>query len=107
MRRRSRRTQWCHVGTGWDIIFATNAPATGLQRVPAAGGEPTVLTKPDPERGERDHLWPEFLPGGAAVLFTIVPATGGIDNAILGGFHQDASPERSNLPANGARNDCA
>ena len=63
------------------IIFATNAPATGLQRVPAAGGEPTVLTKPDRERGEADHLWPEFLPGGEAVLFTITPATGGIDTA--------------------------
>ena len=63
------------------IIFATNAPATGLQRVSAAGGEPTVLTKPDRERGEGDHLWPEFLPGGEAVLFTITPANGGIENA--------------------------
>ena len=63
------------------IIFATNAPATGLQRVAAAGGEPTVLTKPDRERGEADHLWPEFLPGGEAVLFTITPVTGGIETA--------------------------
>ena len=57
------------------------SPATGLQRVSAAGGEPTVLTKPDRERGEGDHVWPEFLPGGEAVLFTITPATGGIENA--------------------------
>ena len=56
------------------IIFATDSPATGLQRVSAAGGEPTVLTKPDRERGEGDHVWPEFLPGGEAVLFTITPA---------------------------------
>ena len=56
-----RGATWGPDGT---IIFATNAPATGLQRVSAAGGEPTVLTKPDRERGERDHLWPEFLPGG-------------------------------------------
>ena len=55
--------------------------ATGLQRVSSAGGEPMVLTKPDRERGENDHLWPEFLPGGGAVLFTIYPATGGPDNA--------------------------
>ena len=68
-------------GPDGTIIFATNAPATGLQRVPAAGGEPTVLTKADRERGEGDHLWPEFLPGGQAVLFTIFPTTGGIDNA--------------------------
>ena len=40
-----------------------------------------MLTKPDRERGEGDHLWPEFLPGGEAVLFTITPADGGIENA--------------------------
>ena len=40
-----------------------------------------MLTKPDRERGEGDHLWPEFLPGGEAVLFTITPANGGIENA--------------------------
>ena len=40
-----------------------------------------MLTKPDRGRGEGDHLWPEFLPGGEAVLFTIIPAGGGIENA--------------------------
>jgi len=58
------------------IVFATGAPATGLMRVSAAGGDPAVLTKPD---RDGDHLWPEFLPGGEAVLFTIVPATGAED----------------------------
>jgi eukaryotic-like serine/threonine-protein kinase len=72
-----RGATWGPSGT---IIFATDEPTTGLQRVSAAGGEPTVLTKPERERGERDHLWPEFLPGGEAVLFTITPATGGIEN---------------------------
>ena len=43
------------------------------------GGEPTVLTKPNRERGEGDHLWPQFLPGSQAVLFTITATTGGID----------------------------
>lgn len=28
-----------------------------------------------------DHLWPEFLPDGQAVLFTITATTGGLDNA--------------------------
>ena len=40
-----------------------------------------MLTKPDRERGEGYHVWPEFLPGGEAVLFTITPATGGTANA--------------------------
>ena len=47
----------------------------------SAGGQPTVLTKPDRGRAEGDHFWPEFLPGGEAVLFTIIPATGGIESA--------------------------
>ena len=40
-----------------------------------------MLTKPDRGRGEGDHLWPEFLPGGKAVLFTITPANGSLENA--------------------------
>jgi Tol biopolymer transport system component len=63
------------------IIFATSDSASGLQRVSADGGVPTVLTKPNRERGEGDHLWPEFLPNGGAVLFTITPAGGSIDDA--------------------------
>ena len=60
-------------GASWGpddtIIFAT-AGTSGLWRVPAGGGEPEELTAPDLEQG--DHLWPEILPGGEAVLFTIV-----------------------------------
>ena len=55
--------------------------ATGLQRVSAAGGPTTVLTRPDRAQGEADHLWPEMLPGGRAVLFTITALTGGLDAA--------------------------
>jgi hypothetical protein len=72
----SRGATW---GDDDSIIFATATPSTGLQRVSSAGGEPTVLTKPDRERGEHDHLWPQFLPGSKAVLFTITPTTGSID----------------------------
>ena len=63
------------------IIFATSNPATGLQRVSAAGGTPEVLTRPDHAHGEAGHLWPEILPGGNAVLFTITAQTGGLDAA--------------------------
>ena len=63
------------------IIFATSDPATGLQRVSAAGGTPEVLTRPDYAQGEANHLWPEILPGGRAVLFTIMSQTGGLETA--------------------------
>ena len=72
-----RGATWGPDGT---VIFATFEPGTGLQRVSNAGGEPTVLTRPDRKRGERDHWWPEFLPGGEAVLFTITSGGGGIEN---------------------------
>jgi serine/threonine-protein kinase len=69
-----------------DVIFATITRATGLQRVSAAGGAPEVLTRPDYAQGEADHLWPEMLPGGRAVLFTITAATGGLDAAQVAVF---------------------
>jgi WD40-like Beta Propeller Repeat len=62
-------------GAAWTtddtIIFATGTPASGLQRVSAAGGTPEMLTRADRARGEADHVWPELLPGGDSVLFTI------------------------------------
>lgn len=63
-----RGGSWGDDGT---IVFATADEATGLWRVPASGGTPTVLTTPDPERHERDHLFPAMLPGGRGVLFAI------------------------------------
>jgi eukaryotic-like serine/threonine-protein kinase len=69
-------------GATWSpddtIIFATVAPSTGLLRVGASGGEPEVLTTPDDAQGEVDHGWPEVLPGGEAVLFTVF-MKGGIE----------------------------
>ena len=68
-------------GPDGSIVLATNLASTGLLRVSADGGEPTVLTKPDAARGEADHWWPEFLPDGRAVLFTITRNTGAIEDA--------------------------
>jgi len=68
-------------GSDDTIIVATSGGATGLQRIGAAGGPATVLTRPDRAQGEADHLWPEMLPGGRAVLFTITALTGGLDAA--------------------------
>jgi hypothetical protein len=63
------------------IIFATTNPETGLQQVSASGGPTRVLTRPDRARGEADHAWPEALPDGRGVLFTVLPATGGLASA--------------------------
>ena len=58
-------------GTDGTIVFA-DATSQGLWRVASSGGVPERLTTPDPDRGEVLHHWPEILPGGEAVLFTIL-----------------------------------
>jgi serine/threonine-protein kinase len=74
---KSRGASW---GPDDTIVFATRDPGAGLLRVSAMGGEPTVLTTPDPAQGEQNHLFPSVLPDGRAVLFTIT-ANGPVDHA--------------------------
>jgi serine/threonine-protein kinase len=73
-----RGASWGSDGT---IIFATSNLTTGLQRVSATGDSYSVLTRPNSAKGEGDHLWPEVLPGSNAVLFTLAPTTGGLDQS--------------------------
>ena len=42
-----------------------------------------VLTVPDTQRDERDHLWPHHLPDGKSILFTVTSTTGGRDAAFV------------------------
>ncbi|MGH9811936.1 MAG: protein kinase domain-containing protein [Candidatus Acidiferrales bacterium] len=62
------------------IIYSWGRGMGGLRRMPAAGGDSKVLTTPDAGRGEIGHCWPEVLPGGKAVLFS-VQVEGGWDKA--------------------------
>ena len=52
------------------IVFATTS---GLYQVSESGGEPRRLIRPDPGRKERHYAWPQFMPDGRSVLFTMVP----------------------------------
>ena len=102
------------------IIVATAEVATGLQRVAAAGGPMTVLTRPDRAQGEADHFWPEMLPDGRAVLFTITALTGSLEAAqvavldlqtgtrkilVRGGSHAHYVPSGPGSPKGGERED--
>ena len=80
-------------GPDETIVFATGSNSTGLARISAGGGEAEVLTTPDSEKGEVDHLFPEFLPGGRAVLFTITNNQG-IDNSQIAMLDLDAGEYR-------------
>jgi serine/threonine-protein kinase len=65
--------EWFY-GASWGrdgIVFADTYD-TGLSIVPAEGGKPETLTKPDPKREEYSHRLPSWLPDGKAVLFTVM-----------------------------------
>jgi eukaryotic-like serine/threonine-protein kinase len=61
------------------IVFATAASDTGLLAIAADGGAVSVLTRPNRDAEEADHSWPEILPDGRGVLFTILPVSGDFD----------------------------
>ena len=88
------------LGASWGaddtIIFGTTVPS-GLWRVPAGGGEPNELTTPNAEFGEVNHNWPEILPGGRAVLFTIIQAAP-IENAQIAVLNLDTGTQTVLVP---------
>ncbi len=52
------------------IVFSP-APRAGLSLLPEGGGPAKALTVPDASKGEISHRWPDALPDGKGVLFTI------------------------------------
>ena len=61
-------------GGSWgpdDAIYFAPGSFSALLRVPAKGGSPQPFTKLDSKKGEISHRWPQVLPGGKAVLFTV------------------------------------
>ena len=60
-----------------NTIIYTASINSGLLRIPASGGTPESLTKPDGAAGGYGHVFPQVLPGGRRVLFTIWGTTPG------------------------------
>ena len=77
------------LGATWSddnvITFATGPPNGGLWRVPADGGEPTLVTRPDHAREGDDYAFPSALPRGSGLLVTVRTAgsSGGSQVAVL------------------------
>ena len=65
-------------GASWGpedmIVFGSGS--SGLGVISALGGVPSVLTTPAVDRGERAHWYPQVLPGGREVLFTVSATEG-------------------------------
>ena len=86
-------------GASWGlddtIIFGTGQPS-GLWRVSSDGGEPEELTTPDAQQGQANHAWPHILPGGRAVLFTILAGT--VENAQIAVLDLETDEQRVLVP---------
>jgi eukaryotic-like serine/threonine-protein kinase len=69
-------------GASWgsqDVIAFAPTNISALQQLSDAGGAPQPLTRL--EKGEVTQRWPEFLPGGTAVLYAAAPTTSNWNNA--------------------------
>jgi Tol biopolymer transport system component len=88
------------VGT-WNsdgvILFPGNRV---IQRVLAAGGQPTAITKLDESKGETEHVAPVFLPDGKHFLFLVLSSRAG-ESAIYVGLLD--SDQRTKLFASESR----
>jgi Tol biopolymer transport system component len=72
-----RGASWGEDGT---IVVAPHQ-TSGLFRVPAAGGTLVPLTRLDESADEASHRWPQVLPGGTHVLYTVAVEDGTYDEA--------------------------
>jgi serine/threonine protein kinase/Tol biopolymer transport system component len=62
-------------------IIATLNTIGALSRIPSSGGTPAQVT--ELAQGEVTHRWPQILPGGKAVLFTVHTTQNAFDGASI------------------------
>jgi eukaryotic-like serine/threonine-protein kinase len=89
------------LGASWGsqgMIAFTPTAASVLLQVPDGGGASQPLTRF--QKGETTHRWPEFLPGGKAVLFDAGPSAINFTNAQVA-VQSVGTGERRNLVQGG------
>jgi Tol biopolymer transport system component len=87
-------------GSQGTLALQPTLAAQGLQQVSEGGGTPQLLTRLG--KGENIHRWPEFLPGGKAILFVSSPAGTSWSNAQLA-VQPLGTGERKNLAQGGTQ----
>ncbi len=77
-------TEAVNAGGDWgpDDTIVFQRAGFGLSLIPAAGGDPQVLTTLNQAEGEFAHLDPQFLPDGQSVLFSVRNLSGGWVTAV-------------------------
>ena len=74
-------------GPGDVMLFAGQE---GLKKVPAGGGEPTVVTTLDRTRGDTGHGFPAFLSDGRHFLFRVESSNAARSGVYIGSIDGDA-----------------
>jgi Tol biopolymer transport system component len=74
------------VGGSWnhDDVIIFGSDTGGLMKVNAAGGPPSLVTKVDPSRQERNHVFPTFLPDGRHFIYTRTSPVAQYNGVFLG-----------------------
>ncbi len=71
-------------GEDGRIYFSSLGRNGGIWRVPATGGVPEPVTEVADSAAEHMHAWPQLLPGGKELLFTVLgPSGGALDSRIV------------------------
>jgi hypothetical protein len=71
-------------GEDGRIYFSFLGGNGGIWRVPATGGAPEPVTVVSDSAMEHVHAWPQLLPGGKELLFTVLgPSGGALDSRIV------------------------
>ena len=94
-----RGAAWAPDGT----IVVAPTQTSGLVRVPDGGGKPTPLTTLDKARGESSHRWPDVLPGGQWVLFTVGLEDASFDEARIDAVSLETGERRAGARGRGLR----
>jgi Tol biopolymer transport system component len=76
----SRGGTWGLDGT----ILLAPTPNSPIYRLSASGGQPTPVTRMDPERAETSHRWPFFLPDGRHFLYLVASFAGATHDELHG-----------------------
>ena len=82
-------------GSQGSVIFAALTVGP-LQQVSEAGGVPQPLTHL--EAGENTHRWPEFLPGGKALIFAL-GSNGSISSSRIEGYILGSKKQKTIVPS--------
>jgi len=89
-----------------DIVFTPDAQlGRGMYRVPASGGTPKEISKPDAAHDEQSHRWPMFLPDGRHFLYMATRFGGQKEEAnavFIGALDSDEKHFVVNTTANAA-----